>query len=106
MLIRVAEQGTPAFRLRKGEEGLSIFDTESVDPPLTEAEILDSFRTGSVAVARSIEEVKGFGLEVVPIEGAASLPDRLRRAHVEIRPGRQMSRTQFKQSLKELEDGT
>ena len=37
MLIRVADPGMPAFQLRKGEPGLSVFDTDAVTPPLTEA---------------------------------------------------------------------
>lgn len=103
MLIRVAQPGRPAFSLRPGEEGISIFDTEAVDPPLTEAEILDAFRTGSVAVVRTAANIEGQGLSVIPLEGAPFLPDRLRRAHAEIRPGTGMARREFKQALKELE---
>jgi hypothetical protein len=105
VLIRVAEPGRPAFQLRKGEEGLSVFDTESVSPPLTEAEILEGFREGSVAVARFLEEIEAVGLHVVPVDGSASLPDRLRQAHAEIRTEPGISRSQFKLSLKELEHG-
>lgn len=105
MLIRVTEPGRPAFRLRKGEEGISAFDSESVAPPLTEAEVLDGFRPGSIAVVRSIEAVEKVSLRVLPIEGGPSLPERLRRAHIEIRPGVRMTREQFKLTLKGLEDG-
>ena len=50
MLVRVAAPGRPAFQLRKGEEGISVFDMGAVDPPLTEGEILSAFRPGGVAV--------------------------------------------------------
>lgn len=104
MLIRVGQPGRPAFSLRPGEEGISVFDTEAVGPPLTEAEILDSFRAGSVAVSRTTADVERQGLLVVPLVGAPTLPERLRRAHAEIRPGTGMTRRQFKQALKELEE--
>ena len=103
MVVRVAEPGRPAFQLRKGEEGLSLFDPDLVNPPLTESEILESFRSGSVLVIRSTAEVEARGLQVVPIRGAESLPLRLREAHVEIRSGPGMTRVEFKQALKELE---
>jgi hypothetical protein len=103
MIIRVTEPGRPAFQLRKGEEGLSVFDSEAVDPPLTEAEVVASFRAGSLAVVRSREDVASKGLRLVPVEGMASLPLRLREAHAEIRPGETMLRPQFKQALRELE---
>jgi hypothetical protein len=103
MVVRVAEPGKPAFQLRKGEEGISVFDPQSVTPPLTEAEILDSFRPGSQAIMRSVAEIEQRGLLVVPIPGAGPLPERLRKAHAEIRPGPGMTRPQFKEILKELE---
>jgi hypothetical protein len=103
MVVRVAETGHPAFQLRKGEEGLSVFDVEAVNPPLTEIEILDGFRPGSQAVARSVAEIESKGLRVVPIPGASTLPQRLRDAHAEIRPAPGMERGRFKQALKELE---
>ena len=103
MVFRVSEPGRSAFQLRSGEEGLSVFDPERVDPPLTEAEILDAFRPGSLLVSRSIPEIKAKGLTLVPIAGAEPLPPRLRDAHAEIRPGSTMNRPRFKQSLKELE---
>jgi len=102
MLIRVAHPSKPAFQLRKGEVGISIFDTDAVDPPLTEAEILASFRPGSDAIALTVEAVENKGLKVVPIHGAPVLPDRLQEAHVEIQPGPGMSRSEFKQRLTEL----
>ncbi len=58
---------------------------------------------GSVLVVRSAAEVEAKGLSIVPIAGVESLPTRLREAHVEIRPGVAMTRTEFKQALKELE---
>jgi len=103
MLIRVADPLKPAFQLRKGEEGISVFDTDAVDPPLTEQEILQSFRAGSEAIALTAEEVENKGLTVVPIRGAPFLPERLQAAHAEIQPATGMSRGEFKQRLKELE---
>ncbi len=103
MLIRVAEPGQPAFQLRKGEEGLSVFDLDALDPPLTEVEILSAFRPGSQAVARTLAEIEAKGLQVVPVPGAGVLPLRLRDAHAEIRPQPTFSRSQLKQVLKELE---
>ena len=52
---------------------------------------------------RSVAEIEQKGLQVVPIPGAEPLPERLRQAHAEIRPGPGMARDQFKQILKELE---
>jgi len=103
MLLRVAEPGKPAFQLRKGEEGLSVFDSDSVNPPLTEAEVLSNFRPGSVLVIRALADIHVRGLIVVSIPGVGSLPQRLQDAHSEIRPGPGMSRIQFKQALKDLE---
>lgn len=103
MVVRVAEAGRLAFQLRKGEEGISVFDPNEVNPPLTEQEILGSFRPGSVAVVRSLEEVAAQGLTLVPIRGAEPLPRRLQDAHAEIRPGPGMTRAEFKQALKGLE---
>lgn len=103
MVVRVSEPGRHAFQLRKGEEGLSVFDLEAVNPPLTEAEILESFRPGSQTIARSAAEIVDKGMRLVPLLGAEPLPQRLREAHAEIRPGPGMARGQFKQVLKELE---
>src|SRR5437660_4054714 len=103
MVVRVTESCRPAFQLRKGEEGISVFDLEAVDPRLTESEILDNFRAGSQVVVRGIAEIEQLGLRVVPLPGAEPLPQRLREAHAEIRPGPGMTRAQFKQALKELE---
>lgn len=103
MVVRVAEPGRPAFQLRRGEEGLSLFEPERVEPPLTEFEILEAFRPGSILVVRSAAELEAKGLLIVPIPGAEPLPARLREAHVEIRPGANMTRAEFKQALKELE---
>src|SRR5215475_8115440 len=98
MVVRVAEPGRPAFQLRKGEEGLSLFDPDLVEPPLSESEILDAFRSGSILVMRSAAEVEAKGLVITPILGAQALPPRLREAHVEIRPGTAMTRAEFKQA--------
>ena len=82
---------------------MSVFDPSVVEPPLTLEEILDAFRPGSNLIARSVEEIEGKGLRVVPIIGAESLPERLRIAHAEIRPAPQMIRAEFKQALRGLE---
>ena len=103
MALRVADPDRPAFQLRPGEQGLSVFIPELVSPPLTEGEILSCFRAGSLIVSRSKEEIEGKGLEIHVIAGADPLPQRLRQAHAEIRAGRGMSRAQFKRALKELE---
>jgi hypothetical protein len=103
MLIRVTVPGTPAFQLRKGEEGVSVFDTEAVKPELTTAEILENFRPGSTAIDLDRQEIKNRGMQVVPIPGAPFLPERLQEAHAEIRPVEGLTRGEFKQRLKELE---
>jgi hypothetical protein len=103
MLIRVSEPGRPAFQLRRGEEGLSVFILDAVDPPLNELEVLGAFRPGSMAVVRTLAEIESKGLDIVSIPGTEPLPARLRQAHGEIRPGPGMSRPQFKAALKELE---
>lgn len=103
MFIRVTEPGKSGFHLRKGEEGLSVFDTDAVDPALTEAEILEAFRAESQAVSRTREEIEAKGLIVVAVQGASFLPLRLREAHAEIRRGPTMDRARFKKALKELE---
>jgi hypothetical protein len=103
MVVRVTEPGRPAFSLRKGEEGLSVFVPDLVDPPLTEAEILENFRPGSQVIFRSESEVTVKGLNLVPISGADPLPARLRNAHAEIRSGLGMTRSEFKHALRELE---
>ena len=102
MLIRVADPEKPPFQLRKGEEGISVFDTDAVSPSLTEDEILAAFRTGNQIVHISSEQITAIGLAVERVLGAESLPPRLRDAHMEIRPGLNMTRPQFKQALKEL----
>jgi hypothetical protein len=103
MIFRVVEQGKPVFQLRKGEEGISVFDPGVVAPPLTEIEILGTFRPGSAVVSRSQAEIEAKGLLLIPLPGAGFFPPRLRSAHAEIRPGPGMTRSQFKIALKELE---
>jgi hypothetical protein len=103
VVVRVGTPGLPAFQLRKGEEGLSVFDPTGVDPPLTDEEIIDAFRPDSVVVYRTVDQIAALGLEVVPTEGAETLPDRLRISHREVRPGTGMARAAFKKSLKDLE---
>ncbi|HEX4610158.1 MAG TPA: hypothetical protein VH092_18340 [Urbifossiella sp.] len=103
VVIRVGSPGQPAFQLRRGEEGLSVFDPDAVDPPLTEDEILDAFRPGSTLVYRTLDQITDLGLAVAPSEGADTLPFRLRLSHAEIRPDSGMPRPAFKNALKSLE---
>jgi hypothetical protein len=103
MIVRVAVPGQPAFQLRKGEEGISVFDTERVDPPLSDREVLEAFRAGSVAIGLTADDLAEHGLILVPVSGAESLPERLQASHAEIRPAAGLNRAQFKQALRELE---
>jgi hypothetical protein len=102
-IVRVAVPGQPAFQLRKGEEGISVFDLAATDPVLTAEEVLASFRPGSQLIVRSIMDIEAKGLCLVVIGGAETLPERLRKAHREIRPGVGVTREQFKRALRELE---
>jgi hypothetical protein len=102
-VVRVATPGHPSFQLRRGEEGLSVFDPDAVDPPLSDEEMLDPFRPGSVLVYRTTDQITALGLDVVPTDGADVLPLRLRLAHAEIRPGAGMPRAAFKNAIKGLE---
>lgn len=104
VVARVGTSGAPAFQLRKGEERLSVFDPAGVEPPLAEEEIPDAFRPGSVVVYRTVAEITGHGLTLAPTEGADTLPERLRTAHREIRPGPAMTRNQLKAAPRELEE--
>jgi hypothetical protein len=103
MLVQVAESDKAAFQLRKDEQGLSVFDPEAVEPPLTAGEILEAFREGSIVIVRDQAFVEKVGLLLVAVPGVEILPERLRSAHFEIRPAAGMTRTQFKAALKELE---
>jgi hypothetical protein len=103
VVVRVGTAGQPAFQLRKGEEGLSVFVPVAVDPPLTEEEILSAFRPGSVLLRRTSAQVAEHGLALVRTIGADYLPERLRTAHAEIRPGDGMDRAPFKSALRHLE---
>ena len=102
-VVRIATPGHPAFQLRKGEEGLSVFDPDGVEPPLAEEEIVDAFRPGSMVLYRTLMQIKELGLDVIVCDGVDSIPERLRIAHREVRPNPRMSRTAFKSALKELE---
>jgi|1186.fasta_scaffold337438_2 hypothetical protein len=102
-VVRVGEPGQPCFQIRPGEEGLSVFDPDAIQPPLEEDEILQSFRPSSIVVVRSVIAVQAAGLDIEPVPGAEALPPRLQQAHREIRPRAGMTRKQFKQALKGLE---
>jgi hypothetical protein len=101
--VRVGEPGRPYFQLRRGEEGISVFDPVAVDPPLSEAEILAHFRSGSQVAVRDVGIIESKGLRVIVREGGPNLSERLRLAHREIVAGLAMTRRQFKDKLKELE---
>ena len=102
MFVRVTEPGKPGFQLRKGELGLSVFDTDAIDPPLSNDEILEAFRPESQLIVRSREQIERRGLTIAMLPGEG-LPDRLRAAHAEIRAGADMTRPQFEKALQELE---
>lgn len=104
VVVRVATPGQPAFQLRKGELGISVFDPDGVDPPLTEDEILAPFRPGSVVVYRTLEQIVEAGLAVVATPGADVLPERLQASHREVTAPPTVSRAEFKSALKRLED--
>jgi hypothetical protein len=97
---RVFEVGRPKFQLRKGEEGLSVFDADE----LLEDEILPNFRPGSLLCTEQLPSIESFGLKVEKTPGEWNLPARLQENHWEIRPGDAMTRHQFKIALKKLED--
>jgi hypothetical protein len=73
-------------------------------PSLTEEEILDAFRPGSIVVYRTVSQILALGLTLAMTEGADTLPERIRIAHREIRPSPGVVRTAFKAALKELEE--
>jgi hypothetical protein len=106
-VLRVAEEGKPAFQLRSGEKGLSVFDADMVGPE----DVLPSFREGSTTVRRTAEEIEAAGCCAIRTQGDANLPQILQDAHMEIRPGpglgegmsEKAARKRFKKALKELE---
>ena len=99
-IYRVVEAAKPRFRLRPGEEGLSVFDAGAVRPE----DVLPAFRQGSSVIALEVGWVESFGLRVVKTPGETRLPAHLRDNHAIIGPGAGMTRKQFKQTLKVLED--
>ncbi len=96
---RVITPGKPQFQLRKGEEGLSVFDASKVS---TE-DVLPHFREGSQTVTKPFSEIESHGLTVQKTPGDPSLPQHLQDAHMEITKPTSMSRDQFKQAIKKLE---
>jgi len=99
---RVFEKGKPRFQLRQGEEGVSVFDARKVKPE----DILPSFREGSLVTTQDTETIESFGLQVVKTPGDPRLPRLLQENHAVILAGNGMTRKQFKQALKALEDAT
>jgi hypothetical protein len=98
----VYSAGKPKFQVRQGEEGLSAFDAEKVEP----VDILPNFRPGSLLATLPVSTIEAFGLTVVQTPGDPNLPQVLRENHVEIRPGEGMTRKQFKAALRGLEQAT
>ena len=80
---RIFEEGKPKFQLRKGEEGLSVFDADE----LVESEVLPNFRPGSHLITLQRPFIESFGLKIEKTPGDTSLPQRLQANHWEIRPG-------------------
>ena len=97
---RVFEEGKPKFQLRKGEEGLSVFDADM----LLDDEILANFRPGSRLTTQPLRFIESFGLKIKKTRGDGNLPQSLQENHWEIRPGDAMTRNQFKDALNSLED--
>jgi hypothetical protein len=98
-VYRVYNAGKPRFQLRQGEEALSVFDAEKLTP----ADILPSFRPGSLIATQEISTIESFGLIVVHTPGDPKLPQLLQDNHKDIRPGDGMTRNQFKAALRALE---
>ena len=98
---RIYVEGKPKFQLRKGEEGLSVFDADN----LLEEEILPNFRPGSrpeyCKCRQFIRKLLVLKIEKTP--GDSSLPKKLQENHWEIRPGDQMTRNQLKVALRLLD---
>jgi hypothetical protein len=95
---RVTTPGTPAFQLRQGESGLSVFDASKVGA----SDVLPSFRSGSGITSRTTSEIEASGLTIERTPGDQNLPQNLQDAHHEIRPGQGMSRGEFKKAIKGL----
>jgi hypothetical protein len=96
----VYNPGKPRFQLRKGEEAISVFDAEKATP----ADILPSFRSGSLISTHAISTIESFGLVVLHTPGDPKLPQLLQDNHMDIRPVDGMNRDQFKAALKALEN--
>jgi hypothetical protein len=102
VLVRIGSHGRTTFQLRPGELGLSVFQVDGVDPPLSNQEILESFRSNSTIIHVAEAEIESAGLVIEAVPGIG-LPLRLQESHREIRPGPTMSRGEFKQALRRLE---
>ena len=96
---RVYLPGMPRFQLRQGEPAISVFDAQQV----TEADVLPSFRPGSLIVTVDVSTIESFGLTVVKTPGDPILPEMLQDNHLEIQPKEGMTRKQFKAALRDLE---
>ncbi|MBI3821705.1 MAG: hypothetical protein HY289_03385 [Planctomycetes bacterium] len=79
-----------------------MFDADKVTP----ADILPSFRAGSLITTQEISLIESFGLIIVHSPGDSKLPQLLQDNHMEIRPSDGMTRNQFKAALRALEQAT
>jgi hypothetical protein len=96
---RLTEPGKPQFQLKKGEEGLSVFDARKVAPK----DVLPYFREGSQVTTKTAREIESVGLTLKSTPGHPDLPKHLQKAHMEIQKPADMTRGQFKQAIKKLE---
>lgn len=96
---RVYLDGKPKVQLRQGEEGLSVFDAEKT----ISSDILPHFRAGSLLITMEIALIESCGLQVVHTPGDPALPEILQQNHMEIRPAEHLTRKQFKDALRALE---
>jgi hypothetical protein len=89
----------PKYQLRQGENGLSAFAGT-----ITDGQILSEFRSGSTVDTKTVAEIEGKGLTVVPTHGDCDhlKTDELQDNHWEIQPGPGMDRNAFKKVLKTL----
>jgi YD repeat-containing protein len=112
IFLRATNPGDGDFERRDGEPlDISVFKNTAVDPPITDAEVLESFTKPGTGVTRVTEaEIEAADLVVVPTFGDASLPPRLREAHQSIQPkpgsGEKLTKNQrkdqFDQNTKKL----
>jgi hypothetical protein len=69
-------------------------------------DVLPSFRPGSLVFALDVKWIESFGLRVAKTPGDPQLPKLLRENHAIICPPPDMTRKEFKQTLKRMEAAT